>query len=143
MTEECRRYLEDPETHASHLAACADCNALFGRLDLPSARGVEIDALPLAPWEGASYRSWPLVAGVTLLLMALAFALAQWAGISPLAGIEAAVASVQSARGLVASLGDRLRDAGAVWQACFAIAIIVVNVVLVRLLRRPPRGVDA
>lgn len=143
MKDDCRRYVEDPELCASHLDECVECGALFGRIDLPARASASVDALPLAPWEGAAYRAWPLATGAALILVALALVLSSIAGTTPLAAVDAAIASLQSARSIVAGFGERLSNAPAGWQAAFVVTWIAVNVLLVRLLRRPPRGVDA
>ena len=144
-TDSCLRYLEDPEANAGHLAECAECRALFGGdadVVVP-AKPLALDALPLAPWEGASHRSWPLVlAGVVAALIAAAV-LCVVAGMTPLHVVESSFKSVQAMRTFVFTSADALRDASRGAQIAFAAAFLVVNGVLVALLRRSPRGIDA
>ena len=77
--ESCQRYLEDPEANASHLAECAECRALADGLvedSIPPPSGqagrLSSTSLPLAPWEGAAHRSWPLVAAGALAVAVIA-----------------------------------------------------------------------
>ena len=142
-TESCLRYLEDPEANAGHLADCAECRALFGEaVDVPT-KPLALDALPLAPWEGASHRAWPLVISGIVVALISAAVLCVVAGMTPLQVIERAFKSVQSMRAFVFTSADALREASRGAQIAFAAAFIVVNGVLVALLRRSPRGIDA
>ena len=52
-TPDCERYIEEPEANASHLATCDECRALFGANANVPAPKIDVNALPLAPWEGA------------------------------------------------------------------------------------------
>ncbi|HEX8152961.1 MAG TPA: hypothetical protein VF698_07550 [Thermoanaerobaculia bacterium] len=149
-TESCERFLEDPEAHAAHLETCADCRAFFAELDAPVAErpiAVDPDALPLAPWEGASHRPWPLVAGVVLAVLAMGIAFFLVAGESPLAGMIAAVAREVPQLGFLVDFiqltGNAAQHAPATWQIAVGISFVVVNTVLFLLLRRSPRGIDA
>lgn len=144
MNEHCQRYVEDPEANAAHLAECDACRALFGELgELVPHQDVRIDALPLAPWEGASYRSWMLVMGGTLAILTLAFVLTAAAGMSLLSAIDAGMRSTASTRVIVDGAAGALRGASIMWQVLFGVLFVIVNAALVLLLRRPPRGVDA
>jgi hypothetical protein len=142
-TESCLRYLEDPEANAGHLADCAECRALFGETDDVPTKPLALDALPLAPWEGASHRAWPLVISGIVVALISAAVLCVVAGMTPLQVIERAFKSVQSMRAFVFTSADALREAPRGAQLAFAAAFIVVNGVLVALLRRSPRGIDA
>jgi len=142
-TESCLRYLEDPEANAGHLADCAECRALFGEHDDVPAKPLALDALPLAPWEGASHRAWPLVISGIVVALISAAVLCVVAGMTPLQVVERAFKSVQSMRAFVFTSADALREASRGAQIAFAAAFIVVNGVLVALLRRSPRGIDA
>jgi hypothetical protein len=139
MNDPCHRYAEDPEANAAHLRECAKCRGIYGQLDAPiQSQAVRLDALPLAPWEGAGYRSWPLVIGGALALLAIAFGLCALAGISLAAAIRAGArldwrALLEIANGAVRPLGP----------IGFAVLFVVVNLLLVVLLRRSPRGIDA
>lgn len=143
MKEACQRYLEEPETHPGHLAECADCRALFETLGLPlDAEPLPVGALPLAPWEGASHRPWPLVAGGALLVLVVAVAVCFWAGVPPLRVVQSSFAAMTTARTTINSAADALRQASTVWQIAFGFLFIAVNTALVVLLRRAPRGIN-
>ena len=149
----CQQYLEDPEAHAAHLDRCDDCRVLFGMLgdgddllperELPSAA---LRTLPLAPWEGASHRAWPLVLGGAALLVAAAALLFSLAGVSPAAGFRNAVStnvpSVGSAMTTAQLVGEALQHAPALWQVGLAVAFLAINALFLFLLKRAPRGVD-
>ena len=76
-TDSCQRYLEDPEGNASHLDTCTECRAFFAELEAPltGQPPLQIRDLPLAPWEGASHRPWPVIASGALAVLAMAAAL--------------------------------------------------------------------
>jgi hypothetical protein len=147
MTEtDCQRYLEDPEANAAHLRTCAKCNAeamgLAEKADVepPS---LDVNALPLAPWEGSSHRAWPLVLGTSAVVMIVALALLDAAGMSPLHVVEGSLASMEAIRGLFGGWATSLRSASLGAQVAFGVAFLVVNGLLIALLRRAPRGMDA
>ena len=143
MTDACQRYLEDPEGHAGHLAVCEKCRAMEEILgSRVHAQPIRVDALPLAPWEQAAYRAWPVVIGGMLAVLAVAFAICRAAGISPLTAIVAGMSAAQM-RAYETSAADALRGASLAWQIVFGAAFVVINAVLVVLLRRAPRGIDA
>jgi hypothetical protein len=77
MNPACDHYLEDPEANAEHLRECESCRALFGGLEQRPVelRPIAHRELPLAPWEGAAHRAWPLVVGGALAVLALALSL--------------------------------------------------------------------
>ena len=136
-------FLENPEAHADHMATCAECRAIFAQLNAPVTHGaVEVGHLPLAAWEGASYRSWAFVAICSAGLLAIAAALSVAAGLSPLRLLKAD-ASIAQWKELLTVLSGALRRATLVWQIVFGVAFIAVNTLLVLLLRRPTRGIDA
>lgn len=146
MTQDaCQRYLEDPEANAGHLETCAECRAVDAALAAKAvdAAPISLDSLPLAPWEGSSHRAWPLVLGAAAAVIIIAFALCDLAGISPLHVAESSLTSMEARRGLLRNATEWLRAAPAAWQAAFGLAFIVVNALLVVLLRRAPRGIDA
>ena len=147
MTEEaCQRYLEDPEANAAHLRTCAKCNAeaiaLAEQADVepPS---IDLNARPLAPWEGAQHRAWPLVLGIAAVVAIVALALLDAAGMSPLHVVEGSLTSMEATRSQLNRLATSLRAASPVAQVGFALAFLVVNGLLIALLRRAPRGMDA
>lgn len=153
-SEACERYFEDPEAHGAHLETCSECAAFFGELDepLPAATtmpriAVDPQALPLAPWEGAQHRSWPLVVGVLLAVAAAAIALFLIAGESPLRGsVRAVTAQVPHVNVLTRFFqltGSAIPNAPAGWLIGIGLSFIVVNAFLFVLLRRAPRGLDA
>lgn len=145
MTPEiCQRYLEEPEAHEAHLAECADCRAIFAELDAKVAhQPVRLDALPLAPWEGAAYRSWPLVVGGALTVVAIAAAIFAAAGASPVVVVSEAFRAAFPSMDVVYSF---LQLARGVVQSAPVVVIalfLAVNAILIALLRRAPRGLDA
>ena len=158
MKDACQRYLEDPDANPGHLAECEQCRALFDTLGLSvEERAVSVGTLPLAPWEGASYRAWPLVsAGVVLLLgvvtslfywlvllLLVAVGVCFWAGVSPLRVAESSLVTTADTYGYIAGVANAVREASLVWQIGFGFAFVAVNTALVLLLRRAPRGIDA
>lgn len=141
--ELCQRYLEDPDAHPAHPATCAECRALFEELNTKvQNRPVRVEALPLAAWEGSTYRAWPLVAGGALTVVAMAAALFAAAGASPavvlgsllrdsIPSVDVLLSFVGLARGVVQS------------APIFIVAsFICVNAILIALLRRAPKGLD-
>jgi hypothetical protein len=149
MTTTCDQYLEDPEAHAAHLESCPSCQAMFGELDdavAIEARPVRVDALPLAPWEGASHRTWPLVLAGVVAVLVLSVVLSLAAGISPVRGITSAVTSgvtsFETAAKFFRMLGQGLHGAPALVHIIIAALFVVINTVLFFLLRRAPKGID-
>jgi hypothetical protein len=147
MTDQaCQRYMEDPEANAGHLETCAECRAVNAALDAKTdvdAAPISLDSLPLAPWEGSSYRAWPLVLGAAAAVILIAFVLCDLAGISPIHVAESSLTSMEARRDILRNATEWLRGAPAAWQVAFGVAFIVVNALLVVLLRRAPRGIDA
>ncbi len=143
MTDVHVQFMEDPEANASHLEQCAECRAMFAQLDAPVPhQPVAMSDLPLAAWEGASYRSWGFIAVTSLLLLGLAVTLTAIAGVSPLRILTLST-SINDWRILLAAFSNGLRHAALGWQIVFGVAFIAVNSLLFVLLRRPPRGIDA
>ena len=138
--------MEDPEGHAGHLETCAECRAveaaLAAKTDLKSTP-ISLDALPLAPWEGSSHRAWPVVLGASAVVVAIALALCAIADISPLHVAQRSLKSMDAVRGLLQNASESLRAASLGAQVAFGVAFIVVNALLVILLRRAPKGIDA
>jgi hypothetical protein len=151
MNESCQRYLEEPEANASHLDECANCR-LVGRALSPSLDGSEdrsyvaVDMLPLAPWEGASHRSWPLVAAGAAIVFAVAALLFVLAGISPLHGIRGALVAAVPPLDVFSTLArgaeSAVQQVPPAWQIASVVAFLVINTIFVVLLRRAPKGVD-
>jgi predicted anti-sigma-YlaC factor YlaD len=144
MNDRCRRFLEDPEANTAHLAECAACRALFDQLNTPVAdASVDVPALPLAPWEGASHRSWPLVLTGAVAILVIAIALCAAVGISPLSALTIGLTSGAAARAWILDRAAEIRKASMPWQVAFGALFVIVNTALVLLLRRAPRGIDA
>lgn len=145
MNPDCQKYLEDPEANAAHLASCADCSTLNASLEPSGAlarASVPIDALPLAAWEGASYRSWPLVAAGAIAVAVIAALLFAATGTSPLEIVRGNVPSSQVIASMVRLAGGAVQNAPVAWQVGIAICFVIVNAIFIALLRRAPRGID-
>jgi hypothetical protein len=148
----CDEYFEDPEKNAAHLESCAECRALAkamsGELDDPievQPRPMRVDALPLAPWEGARHRTWPLVAAGAASVLILAIVLFLAAGTPPLRGIARAVASsfsLEAATRFFQYFGSGLHGAPAIIHVTIAVLFVAINTILFLLLRRAPKGLD-
>lgn len=149
----CDDYFEDPETNAAHLESCAACRALTEGLsaELDEPIGVQhrpmpsLDALPLASWEGARHRTWPLVAAGAASVLILAVVLFLAAGTPPLRGITTAVASsfsVEASVKFFQYFGTGLHGAPVLVHVTIAVLFVVINTILFFLLRRAPRGID-
>jgi len=144
MNDRCRRFLEDPEANSAHLAECAECRTLFDQLNTPVAdAAVDVMTMPLAPWEGASYRAWPLVLTGAVTILVIALALCAAVGISPLRALTIGLNSGAAARASILAAADAVRSASMLWQVGFGALFVLVNTALVLLLRRAPRGIDA
>jgi len=144
MKDACQRYLEDPEAHSGHLAECEECRALFDTLGIAvEERPLSVGALPLAPWEGATHRSWPLILAVAAMLLVFTTAVCAWAGVAPRTLVTSSLAFERAVQMFIVSSAEGLRTAWIGWQVLFGFALLVVNTVLVLLLRRAPRGIDA
>jgi hypothetical protein len=147
MTDErCQRYLADPEANQSHLETCDSCRSAFGTDVSVEALPLRLEELPLAPWEGSSHRSWPLVIVSIVVVLAAAATLFTIAGVSPLNGMTSAAESVLPSAGLLQFLGTRLSSAlqhvPRSWQLVLFVAFFVVNAALFALMRRPAKGLD-
>ena len=144
--EGCEKYLEDPEANAAHLRTCAKCNAeaiaLAEQADVVPPP-IDLNALPLAPWEGSQYRAWPLVLGTAAVVAIVALALLDAAGMSPLHVVEGSLTSMEAMRTQLNRAATSLRAASLGAQIAFGVAFLVVNGFLIALLRRAPRGIDA
>lgn len=146
-SESCERYLADPEANAAHLAECEECAALFGNPDLPfEVKPIAVDALPLAAWEGASDRAWPLVVGGLLALFVIAAGLFAATGVAPVKGVAMGIASgippLDILQALLQHAGTAAQNAPTGWQIAVAVLFVIVNSLLILLLRKAPKGVD-
>ncbi len=151
MTDEhCQRYLEDPEANAAHLADCDACRALAATLDAPpvvetgtSPVTVDLNALPLAPWEGAAHRPWALIASLAGGVFLLAVAVCMAAGTSITRAVTSSTGTFDLLRDLVRLTGDAAPHAPVGWRIAAILLFFGTNGLLVVLLRRAPRGTDA
>ena len=140
----CDDYLQDPEANAAHVESCAACRAIADELaapiEAPAARPIALDALPLAPWEGASHRTWPLVAAGLAAVLVLTVLLFIAAGITSVPGAaQAIVSEVPPVQGLL----KLFRHTGsALGGPAVAVLFVAINTILFLLLRRSPKGID-
>ena len=135
----CEEYLNDPEANAAHLESCEVCRTLesdFGEPIAVTPRPMNLDALPLAPWEGASHRTWPLVAAGLVAALTLLIVLSAAAGISPVDAVSSQLPSVQALLTFLQLTGR------AIGGPLVAVLFVVINTILFVLLRRAPKGVD-
>ena len=143
MTEDCQRYLEDPEAHPEHPAGCESCRTFSESLgERPDARPIRVEALPMAAWEGAAHRSWPLLIAAAGSLLIAAMAVLAIAGVSPLELFRGRVPSLDILMSMATMAGGAVQNAPRSWQLVIVIGFIVVNAVFVVLLRRAPKGID-
>jgi hypothetical protein len=144
----CEDYFEDPEKNAAHLETCELCRALEDGGDAVDIepRPLNLDALPLATWEGATHRTWPLVAVGAMSVLVLAIALFLAAGTPPLRGIARAVTSsvtsFEAATKFFQLFGTGLHSAPTLVHVTIAVLFVFINTLLFLLLRRAPRGID-
>lgn len=143
----CEDYFEDPEKNAAHLETCELCRALEEPVAVDiEPRPLSLDALPLATWEGAAHRTWPLVAVGTVSMLVLAVALFLAAGTPPLRGIARAVTSsvtsFEAATKFFQLFGSGLHSAPMLVHVTIAVLFVFINTLLYVLLRRAPRGID-
>ena len=134
-TPDCERYIEDPEANASHLETCEECRALFGADASVPVPKIDVNALPLASWEGAQHRSWPVAIVAAVALFALAAGLFGASGASPADTLAANVPTLSRLQALVLVM----RQAPIM---IVGVLFVVVNMVLIALLRRAPKGID-
>lgn len=134
-TPDCERYIEDPEASQAHLETCEECRALFGAGANVRAPKIDVNALPVAPWEGAQHRAWPVVIVAAAALFALAAALFGAAGASPADTLAANVPTLSRLQTLV----GLMRQAPVM---VVGVLFVVVNTLLFALLRRAPKGID-
>lgn len=159
MTRDCDLFMEDPERHAAHGESCADCRAFLDEMkrfeakladvkviERPLASSIQ-NRLPLAPWEGAAHRAWLPVLVVLLAVTATAIGLMMAAGVSPLEWMRGTVTSSAAiARGGMTLLQSAPKIFGGLspaFRATIVVVFVLVNLLLVALLRRAPKGYDA
>jgi hypothetical protein len=144
MNDACQRYLENPEANPEHARECASCRAVFDALGLEvQAKPIAIDELPLAPWEGAKHRPWGLVAAAAISVVALTVVFFALAGASPLSVLSSEMSRLEMMREIFRLASAAVRTAPLTWQVTIGVLFVVVNTILVLLLRRAPRGIDA
>ena len=135
----CEEYLQDPDANAAHLESCAECRAFEEDLALPVEilhRPLSVEALPLAAWERASHRTWPLVGAGAAAALALAIVLSAYAGISPVMVLTSSMPSLEALLTFLQLTGR------AIGGPLVAVLFLVINTILFFLLRRAPKGVD-
>jgi hypothetical protein len=152
--ESCDRYLEDPEANASHLEECAECRAVDEALRAPSddalrassvlgpRSSVDVGNLPVAGWESASYRAWPLVLAGAIAVAVIATLLFAATGASPIEIMRGNVPSGDVLASMVRLASGAVQNAPVRWQVAIAICFVLVNGIFIMLLRRAPRGLD-
>ncbi|HYH06299.1 MAG TPA: hypothetical protein VEK11_04475 [Thermoanaerobaculia bacterium] len=145
----CEDYFEDPEKNAAHLESCELCRSMNEELDADlevSPRPIDLNALPMATWEGASHRTWPLVAAGVAAVLILAVVLFLAAGMPPLRGLTSAVTtsltSYEAASKFFPLVGNGLHSAPMVVHIAIGVLFVAINTILFLLLRRSPRGID-
>jgi len=134
-TPDCERYIEDPDANAGHLATCEECRALFGVNPNVNAPKIDVHALPLASWEGAQHRSWPVVIVAAMALFAIAAGLFGASGASATDTLAANIPTISRLQSLVVLM----RQAPIM---IVGVLFVVVNTLLIALLRRAPKGLS-
>ena len=135
----CEEYLQDPEANASHLATCALCRSIEDDLGDEieiQPRALNLDALPMASWEGASHRTWPLVAAGLVSTVTLTIVLSAAAGISPVNAVTQSMPSVDVLLTFLQLTGN------AMGRPLVVLLFVAINAILFFLLRRSPKGAD-
>ena len=151
--ESCDRYLADPEANASHLEECAECRAVDVALRasddalrassvLGPRSSVDPANLPVAGWESASYRAWPLVLAGAIAVAVIATLLFAATGASPIEIMRGNVPSGDVLASMVRLASGAVQNAPVRWQVAIAICFVIVNGIFIVLLRRAPRGLD-
>jgi hypothetical protein len=141
--ESCQKYLADPEANAAHLEECARCRALAEALHASALgpQAADVRELPLAPWEGAAHRSWPLVAMGAIVVALIAAFLFVATGTSPFR-LFANLPSTDVIVSTLRHVGSAAQNAPASWQLIVGVLFVIVNAIFIALLRRAPRGID-
>lgn len=158
MTD-CERYRNDPEANAAHVDQCTECRELAIELariegdlsDLsvqpkPEFHDQVATRLPLAPWEDARYQSWGLTVTVLVTLSLLVSGAFMAVGVSPIRAARAlgsTMLPLVSPWTLAQSFSTLISSAPARFHITIGVLFVVVNLILLVLLRRPPRGYDA
>lgn len=141
--DDCQRFLDDPEANEEHLQGCESCRALVDTLgDSPEARPLSVGVLPMASWEGATHRSWPLLIAAAIAIGAAALGLIVMIGTTPSELFRGRVPTADVLMSLVTMAGGAVQNAPRVWQVVIVIAFVVINAIFAMLLRRSPKGLD-
>jgi hypothetical protein len=154
----CDDFLDDPTAHEEHLRSCDSCRELVLELDKidrallegamaePSLGSFTAEALPLAPWEGARHRSWPLIFFVLAALFGAAVLLYVSAGVSPASGFRNVVTGnllpLDTLIAAIRHVGSGLQHAPLAFHFLVGGSFLLVNLLFYLLLRRAPKGVD-
>lgn len=159
MSGSCEEFAGDPTRFASHPEECANCRKLVEDLEnvdrmiaggtigpLRKTASGDIDALPIAAWEGANHRPWPVAIAVVAVLGLAAAVLFFLGGVAPLGGMASALSqpfrSIAGFLSVAPVLGELAHRAPGGMRLLLIVAFVAVNIVLLRLLRRAPRGVE-
>lgn len=135
----CDEYLQDPEANAAHLETCPECRAIEADLAAEveiQHRPLNVDALPMAAWEGASHRTWPLVVAGIVAALTLAIVLSAAANVSPVHAVRQSLPSLEALLTFLQLTGR------AMGVPLVAVLFVAINTILFLLLRRAPKGVD-
>lgn len=155
----CEAFLQDPEQFAGHPDACAACRKLVSELDRidrglaseriagdPVVPATDVESLPLAPWEGARFRSWPVAVASASAILFAAVMVFMILGVSPIAGVlDALFGPLARSIGYVEAtrhVAGVLKAAPFVFHAAVAFAFVAVNAAFFYVLRRAPKGID-
>ena len=117
-------------------------HAVYESLECLGGNGYTED-LPMASWEGAAHRPWALVAAGALAVAALAIVLFIVAGTTPLGVLSSEMSRLEMMRDILRLTSTAVRNAPTTWQITIGVLFVIVNTILVLLLRRAPRGIDA
>lgn len=157
MRDTCQKKIDDPDEMARHIEECETCarretafveieqSLSSGDGDASLSRGI-LDKLPVAPWEGARHRSWVMVAIVGISIVALLVIAATIAGVSPAAAVSAGMGTIPGIdiiSTFARTLGEITGSGDTRFHTGVVIGFIVINSLLLLLLRRRPRGIDA
>jgi hypothetical protein len=135
MTEDC--------AHPEHPAGCESCRAFAESLgDEVDVRPITVKTLPMAAWEGAAHRSWPLLIAAAGGLLIAAMAVLAVAGLSPLELFHGRVPSLDILMSMATMAGGAVQNAPRTWQVAILVGFVVINAIFVALLRRAPKGID-
>ncbi|HVT44479.1 MAG TPA: hypothetical protein VMT00_08815 [Thermoanaerobaculia bacterium] len=156
--DRCAAYQADPAANPAHALECAECARLalalervdrqFAAVAVDPAPSLAIPpaSLPLAPWEGAAYRSWSVAIACGAAILLLASSLFVVLGVSPIGGIIEAISSQADTAfrllQLAEGMGGLIHRAPLGVHLLVASAFIAVNLLFVFLLRRAPKGID-